>query len=487
MKRLVLTLLLTAAITTPSFAQSGTTPIDPQASAQFSSLVGQPVSEALELIKQQEFSAALTILNRALALEDISSYERATIYQMMGSAYYDLDRPADAIMAFKNAVAAQGLTAAQNGQLELQIAKLQIVSGQYEAGAKALEAWSGSGGRLTPEDIELLVQAWVNAGDFEKALPWTQKWYERASPKTRKHFDLLNLVYHKLGRYKDQIDIVKDMINQWPGERELWQNLASLFMMTEQEYDAFIVNQLMYHGGFFTDEADILKLVQYYGYHEIPLEGAKILDAEMKTGSVDRSVINLRNLSTLWLQSREYDRAIPVLKRVTEISPDKESFAQLAETLITRGDCAGAEVEFQKSMGLGYPAGKPWMLIGTCHYEESQKLPKPECENGRANFQGSKRYHVQLEAKSAFEKVSKPTRLKLDAASWTQFIDAEQSHLDKNCTFIEKQEELRCFMDIKNGKSAMFMNGGNLILSDESCRSYVPAYEKAHAATARID
>ncbi len=464
-----------------SLAQSDST------TRQFSTQVGQSVSEAIENIKQNQFETALTKLSQTLAFGEISPYETATIYQIMGSAYYELQRVDEAIAYFKNAVKANGLLPSENQALNLQIARIQIVNEDYREGALGLETWERSGGQLSYENLELLTQAWVNAGEFERALPWAIKWYDGATPKARKHYDLMNLIYYQTGQKDRQIKIVKDMIDQWPEDKALWENLVSLYAATDQEYNAFIVNQLMYRAGFLTKESDVLKMVQYYGYNEIPYDGARILEIEMGNSRVKRSADNLKILSNLWLQAREYDKAIPVLRRIANIKPDKLSYAQLAESLINRGDCAGAETAFKSAMELGYKPGKPWMLVASCLYEESQKLPKPECEMDSAERQKSRRYHMQNAAMSAFKRVNEPRRLKADADKWASFIRAEQDQFTKQCDAITDIEKTRCILDIDQAEKSRVFNGGERVLSDASCIKYLADYEAAYGAKAVMD
>ena len=92
----------------------------------------------------------------------------------MGAAYYELKNHARAIDSFRAAIDAGGLLPAEASALEVNIAQLLIVDGRYVEGAELLEDWHAGGGTLTPAHLEMLIQAWVQATRYEKALPWAK-------------------------------------------------------------------------------------------------------------------------------------------------------------------------------------------------------------------------------------------------------------------------------------------------------------------------
>ncbi len=165
---------------------------------QFSSKAGEIVHEALELVNEEQHSAALAVMAKALALPDLNPYEKATIYQMQGGSYYAIDQYPAAIQAFENAIATGGLLPKESSSLRVSIAQLLIGDGQYVRGAQMMEDWNRNGGQLKPAHIEMLWQAWSHAERYNRALPWAERWFNTANPKERKHFDLLNFMYNHL-------------------------------------------------------------------------------------------------------------------------------------------------------------------------------------------------------------------------------------------------------------------------------------------------
>lgn len=444
---------------------------------QFSSRAGVPVSEAAELLSANDNAGALAKLDQALALSGLTPFEQANIHQMRGAAFYEMDKIAPAITAFEAAMNSGGFNTEETDALFAQTAQLYMASGFPAKGAQMLEDWAGRGGKITSAHIDMLTQSWIEAKQNTRALPWAKKWFAAANPKTRKHYNLMNYLYNALEKPQEQSHLVKDMIERWPEDRSLWENWAALLSQAGKEQDAFEVNRLMYFQGLFTSEADILKLIQYHGYFDVPYEGAKLLEKEMAAGQVSETSANLKNLSNLWRQARAYDKAIPVLNRAASLGGDKTTYAELAEALINQGKCEEAETAFTSAMDKGYAAGKPWMLIGTCRYEAAQVFSKPSCDISQAERMASKRTMAQNQASKAFNNVTRPVSLRQDAQTWISFIRAEQSALEDRCEFIITLRVDACFADYQQAYANQIFNQDQLILRDDTCAEHKEAYD----------
>jgi tetratricopeptide (TPR) repeat protein len=200
----------------------------PDQSREFSTESGEIVLKGQALMARDQYEAAVNTLSESLTLGGLNPYEQSIIYQMQGSCFYELDQYADAITAFENAVSAGGLLETQRRALELNIAQLLIASDQFEKGAVLIEKWHRGGGQLKKAHIEMLWQAWSQAGRYDRALPWAEQWFNAANPKTRKHFDTLNFFYFNLGMPEKQIDIIEQMVEKWPDDERLAAALTSI-------------------------------------------------------------------------------------------------------------------------------------------------------------------------------------------------------------------------------------------------------------------
>lgn len=444
---------------------------------QFSSKAGGVVNDALTFINENQHQAAISKLGEALALTNLNPYEKSTIYQMMGASYYEMNNYTQSISSFENAINAGGLLPNESDALRVNIAQLLIANGSYAEGAQMLENWINRGGQVKPAHVEMLTQAWVQSDNYRKALPWAERWFNTASPKERKHFDLLNFLYNNLQMPGKQADIVRQMINRWPEDKTLWDAWASMLANGGREQEAFEVNKMLYLGGALSTESDLMKVVQYYSFYDMPYQAAQILEREINAGRISQSSDRLVQLSDLYRQAREYKKAIPILEKAASSSGQAKLYADLGEALYNEGSCGKAEEAFTNAINRGYDAGKSYMLIGTCRYESSQKEERANCKTSTAaTRKTSPKNKIRDGAISAFNKVPSSSREGRNAKKWVSFIQAEAQAVERRCEFEDNVAKELCFIMIKQAYDSQVFTG-KFSIEDPKCEVFLEEYD----------
>jgi len=459
------------ALSSAAFAQDA-----PDEGRQFDAKSGEAVNEAQTLANNGNTAAAVSGLQSALNLPDLNPYEKSTMYQMLGQYSYQLDRAVEAQQYFENAINAGGLLPNEIDNIKVVIAQLMIGNGQYRAGAQRLENYLNSGGQEKPQYVELLVNAWVQAEEYSRALPWAEKWFNRASPKERRHFDLLNFLFNNLGMQGRQADIVKEMIGRWPEDKTLWDAWASMLANGGREEEAFEVTKMLYLGGALNDEQDLLKVVQYYSFYEMPFQAAEILEREMNANRIARTPDKLKQLSGLFRQAREYKRAIPILEAAASQSGDAKLYADLGEALYNEGACQKSESAFTEAINRGYDAGKSWMLIANCRYDQTGALDRLNCEMSDTQMAEAPITKSRDSAIAAFNRVPGSSRERGNAQKWVQFINAEKDAVERRCIFERNVERELCYQKIKQAYDAEIFTGG-FKLEDDNCTPFKVDYD----------
>jgi tetratricopeptide (TPR) repeat protein len=455
---------------TPAFAQEDT--------RQFSKASGDVIiSRTMHFADEEEYEAALKELRALIKKGGLAAYERATIHQMIGQYSYELGRAGEAQRAFENALQhPDGLLPREIDNLNLVIAQLMIGNGQYREGAERLETYLVDGGEEKAQYVELLVNGWIQAEDYERALPWAKKWFDLAAPKQRKHYDLLNFLYNNLATPEEQLRVVKEMIDEWPEDRNLWDSWASILASSGRESEAFEVHKMMYQAGLLNTERDLLRIVQYHDFYDMPFQGAEILEKEIRDGRVSETSDNLKRLAALFRQARAPERSLPYLKKAAEISDGLELQAELGEALVEAGACKKSETAFETAVKRGYDTGKASMLIGNCYVDQYQNMDQLSCsmtedQRAEAPFTVSR-----FAALNAFKAVPKKSRESGNAQKWIQFIEAEVQADERRCNrgWRNVPKEL-CYQKIKQAYDAMIFTG-EFKLEDETCEKQIADY-----------
>lgn len=452
-------------------------PVQPTEGRQFGAKAGGMVNESQTLATDGQYNAALSLLSQALALPELNAYEKATMYQMQGSYFYEVDNYSQAIQGFENAISSGGLLPNESSNLRVSIAQLLIANGQPARGAQMLEDWNRSGGQLKPKHIEYLWQAWSQAENYHRALPWAEKWFNAARPKERKHYDLLNFIYNHLNMPAKQADIAKQMINRWPQDKNLWQVWKSLLANGGREKESFEVTKMLYLGGALDTQQEFEMVVQYYGYYDMPFQAAKILQRELNAGNIRETPEKLVQLSNLFRQAREYKLAIPALEKAARSSNKAKLYADLGEALYKENQCGKAETAFKKAMQLGYDQGKSWMLIASCRYDDAATEKRPSCPYTEANDANLAWSTKRKAAVAAFDSVPSSSGEAGNARKWKSFIAGEKNSLKKRCIFEADIEWQNCRDDIRRAYKSEFLDG-KFTLNDENCTKYKTRFDK---------
>lgn len=451
----------------------------PEEGRQFDAKSGEAVNNALTQANAGDNQGAVNTLNAALTLPDLNPYELSTMYQMLGQYSYELDRPTQAQQAFENAINAGGLLPNEVDNIRVIIAQLMIGNGQYVEGATRLESYLNSGGQQKPAYVDLLVNAWVQAEQYNRALPWAERWFNAASPKERKHFDLMNFLYNNLGMQGKQADIVKQMISRWPEDKNLWDAWASMLANGGREQEAFEVNKMLYLGGALTSEQDLLKVVQYYSFYDMPYQAAEILEREINANRISRTPDTLKQLSGLFRQAREYKRAIPILEQAAAQSGEAKLYADLGEALYNEQQCEASEKAFKEAINRGYDAGKSWMLIANCRYDTTSSLERLDCKMSDAQMAEAPITKVRARAVEAFRQVPATSRERSNAQKWIKFINSEGEAVERRCAFERDLERQLCFGNLERAYASEFL--GEFVLDDaEKCLPYKEEYDATY-------
>jgi tetratricopeptide (TPR) repeat protein len=343
----------------------------------FSTEIGTIVLEAQEMQAQDNFAGSVTVLNTALGRSSINPYERSVALQMRGRAYYEQDQVSRAIQDWEGAIATGALFTEEMVNLRINIGQLYITQEQYDQGIRSFERAIADGGEavLNPRMMRMLAQAYGQAQRYREGLVWAERFWREfpASERQRGDYSLLLFYYQQLDMTPQQLGIITEMVGRWPTEKSNWRSYASLLAHEDigRETDAFEVNKVMYLNGMLTESREIIALAQYYSFYEYPYRGAVILERELNAGRVERTQRNLQQLSNMWRQAREWERALPVLRQVAQLSGAGEDYLKLGEALLLRRRLSEAETAFQEALnrgGLNRP-GQAWTLLGNVRYD----------------------------------------------------------------------------------------------------------------------
>lgn len=406
--------------------------------------VGEVVLEANDALANESYQQVLNLLNPLLA-GNLEPYERSVVLRLRGNARFNLDDYNGTIQDFLGAINTGTLVTDEIIALRTNIGQLYIVDERYDEGIQQFELAIRDGAELNASLAKLLAQAYVQAASeaapaqarryYESGVRYAELFYRSEPNKTEGEFNLMQFYYLELGRTTDELRVVRDALDAFPGSRRSWQNLVNIFARLGREEDAFEANKLMYLNGLFEEEQEIIRLTQYYSFFDNPYRGATILEREMNAGRVASTERNLQSLQSSWRQAGEFDRAIPVLERVSELIGDGETALRLAEAHYQRNNLPAAEAALETALNRGglSNTGQAWELLGNIRYDQDDVSGALRAFRRATEFSSTRRSSnqwigfINTQAELARTRVCQRERVQVEECALT--IDAERRSL----------------------------------------------------------
>lgn len=339
--------------------------------ASLSTRVGQRLLDLMEAEAEGLWQIAHDGYRDLLRMDGLTPYEQATILKMLGRARYELDDTSGAIAAWRQAVELDALPDEDANVLRINAGQLLLGEGEYRDGVELIEAALTRGTPLSGDLALRLAQGYGQLQDYRTGLRYGRIAFEAAEEPGRQHFSILLFFYQQMDLVPQQTELMGQMITRWPDEKSYWTSYASLLARSGREQDAFEVNRILYLNGMLETSTELVRLAQYYSYYEYPFGGAEIMEREFNAGRIDPTPENYQLLANLWRQAREWDRALPVLRRIATLTGAGPDYEKLGEALYQAGDFNEAEAMFVQAInqgGLDRP-GDTWNLVGTVRVE----------------------------------------------------------------------------------------------------------------------
>ncbi len=402
--------------------------------------VAQQIGPIYELMQAEQYQQALAAFNQLIAErgDRMKPFDKATTYELRGSAKASLEDYRGALRDFQTALDTGALPPARNNQLRYFVAQLHFQLEDYQAAIRGLNEWIQTartcGETVDPNAYYLLAAAYVQISppNYRAAVGPAEQALAGATSPNKSYYDLLNLIYSELNNNAKRTPLLERMVNHWPGEKSYWTQLSGAYSVMGRDRDAFSVLEVAYRAGLLSTEAELLTLIQYYSFFENPYRGAKMLEREMAAGNVKRNQKNLVLLSQLWSQAREHKKSIPILREAAGQSPDGELYYRLGQVLLADEQYAASERALERALNRGGmdrdDTGDAWLLLGTARFSQAGPDDTAIWASARQAFVNAQRY----------EKARKRAR------EWIEYIDAVRSTYEAQKRLEEQQREERC-------------------------------------------
>lgn len=301
---------------------------------------GEIVMKASKLVDAKDYAEARKVLSK-LSLYQLNPYARSRVELILARIDNIQENYASARRHLQQALASGGLSAQETARVQLNIARLFMIEENWAAAAASLEEWLQHAADPSSTAYYMLAMAYYQLGDSTRALAPAQKAVQLMEKPQAARMELLLALYLEHKDYEEAIELSRRLVSTWPQKKSYWLRLSSLYQVVENYDMALATLQVAYNAGYFTRDAEYLRLADLLRFNHIPHRCARILEEALASGTIEASVDSYQKLGNCWIAAREFEKAIAPFRQAAQLAGDGKLYMRLAEVQMRKDDWEG--------------------------------------------------------------------------------------------------------------------------------------------------
>lgn len=294
------------------------------------------INQLLELTTNEQYDEALAGFKALQPKVAGNAYEEALVLQNLGYVHLSKGTDGDfrqAVTWFEKALALKALPIPTENQMVYTMAQLQLQLENYPKAVTLFEQWMRATQNPPPQSLIYYANALalLTPPRWRDALPYIKRAID-ATPKPQEGwYKLLLSAQYELKDFKACAETLEILTSLYPDNKKYWEQLAGMYMETNEDAKALATMGLAYRKGFISEEKQLLNLARLYILNDAPFEAAKLLDQALAAKQVTANDKNYALLSEAWIQAREWTKATDTLAKGCEAAPDGEMCVRKAQ------------------------------------------------------------------------------------------------------------------------------------------------------------
>jgi len=361
-------------------------------------------------------------------LNSLNGYEQAMLYNFYGFMHYANDDIAQAIANFNKVISNED--AVPNSLListRYSLAQLSMQKQDYAGALVHLKQWQKINAKLLTSNQEMLfAQVYFQDKQYIDSLIHIENAMSTAKnnnkPPKENWLVLQRATHYELGQPKKVTQVMEQLVRLY-SKPQYWLQLAGMYGEIGEEKKQVAVMEAAYQAGYITKTSEVMTLAQLYQFHGAPFKAAELLNEAIEQGSVVAQEKSLDLLARAYLGAKEPNKAIKVLKQLSELGEKGKYDALLAQTYLNQEQWQQAIVYADKAIAKSKNENKT-------SYLGNMYLTK-----GMANF-NLKEFNPSL---AAFVEAEKLPKIKKTAQQWAKYVAREQE-------VFQRQQQIRLAM-----------------------------------------
>lgn len=269
------------------------------------------------------------------------AYSKSSAGRHLARSYVERREYDKAIAYYREALAAEGLSAIANREMLRELAQVYLLKKDYAAAAQALQQALALD--LAPDvaDYLLLARAQHHLGRYVDVVATLDGLRDKGLTLDAVQSQQAAALYYHAGAYAQCEGLLRHLLELQPDEPLHWHMLASVYLQQNKKKQALDQLVLARQKRVPFTERDVLLLVNLHAANNDPYGAAEALQQALASGEVPQTGAHYRRLFEFWLQAREQDNARQALEQAAQLSDDPELSFYLAQLQMEQEDYKG--------------------------------------------------------------------------------------------------------------------------------------------------
>ena len=274
------------------------------------------------LMEQENYAQAQRYLDSLRLSTRYDKYASAMVLQTYAYLYAEMGEIEQAIAAIDQSLALQSLPDEALHRLRYLSAQLHSRQGDNTAALTYLTDWFAEEKSPSPEAHMLAARIYENLGDVSTAIDHLERAMRQVTAIKDMPLRQLSALYQQAGRRQDAAAMLVRLINRDGGRADDWWRLSTVYRDLGEERMVLAVLLLAEQRGLLQNEADLLALVNYCRYLDLPYEAAKLLNTAIQQGRVAETSEHWALLADAWAAAKETARALSAINQAISLTDD---------------------------------------------------------------------------------------------------------------------------------------------------------------------
>lgn len=314
------------------------------------------MSKAQEKLAEDLYPEGIEMLKKILESAR-NDYVRATINIQIAYALAQSGKQDDSYPYFRNALK-YGENSLPNDRVQSlreTIAGFLYGNGEKQKAIDMLKEWLSKSNVGKVNVFYILAAIYLDDDISQPKNAICPAYYAiKMSPKAdKKHFQILFAAHYQLKDIVGATNIQKTMVEFFPENKDYWRQLASLYLQLNKYKDALAVMEMLYLKGDFDKENDYKQLASLFGYEEVYLRSAQIMEEGILKGIVKPEEKNWKSVAQNYQLSSEISKAINAYGKTAEISEDGKAYLRQADLFGEKEEWSSAIKAFDLALKKG--------------------------------------------------------------------------------------------------------------------------------------